>query len=303
MASAFPYYQRSLDLPDKRALIVGIDSLIGHALSDTLLDLGWKVDGTSRRITEKQSNVYPFDLSRLDRIEKLPPCDHIFLCAAMTKYSDCRKDPELARIINVEAPVSLARHFSVMGSHVVFLSTSAVFDGTIPLRSPDSPICPVTDYGRTKAEAEKLLMKTNGAVGILRLSKVLVASNPLFKRWISSLRAGEKIFPFYDMFMAPITLDLVVDMLVRIALLNCTGIYQISALEDVSYYDGALYLAARILADTSLVIGQSALEKMIPSEELPRFTGLDSGMAMKLVGKNFPDSPLCAIDSIISYAI
>lgn len=282
-----------------RALIIGIDSLIGRALGEKLTELGWKVWGTSRRITEKSGNIYPLDLNRLEWIEKLPPSDYLFLCAATTKYSECRMNPELSWKINVDAPLTLAHHFSTMGSHIIFLSSNAVFDGSIPFRPIDSPLSPITCYGRTKAEAEKLLMSSIAAVGILRLTKVFHPGDPLFSKWIFSLRTGNKIFPFDDMFMSPIRLDLVIDILLHIALANGTGVYQASASEDISYYDAGVYLARQIMVDMSLVARESGKEHMIPSEELPRFTTLESYRVAELLKGDFPEPPMRAVESIL----
>ena len=279
-----------------RALIIGIDGKIGRALEERLTRLGWEVIGTSRR-PEQRKKVWPLDLEHLKGLEDLPSCDHLFICAAMTKYADCQKNPEQARRVNVDAPIAITRHFSPCGAHIVFLSTNAVFNGTVPQQLSDSDTAPTSFYGRSKADAEKELLKIGGSsFAILRMTKVLSSDQHLFFGWISSLRSSKEVHAFHDMSIAPITLEHVIDGLVAIASTRSTGIFQASASYDISYFEAAQYLARRIGADPFLVIRESATDSGTPPEENPRFTSLDTSRLTGLLGRQSAEEPFEVID-------
>ncbi len=51
----------------------------------------------------------------------------------------------------------LIKRLVAVGIFVVFISSNAVFDGTIPFVRADQPVNPKTAYGRQKAAAEEAL--------------------------------------------------------------------------------------------------------------------------------------------------
>ena len=283
-----------------RALIVGGDSGIGKALSHALLERNWRVSSTSRHPDGRQGFHY-LDLETLNGLENLPSCDHLFLCAAMTKISSCREAPGRARKINVEAPVEVIRDASSRGAHAIFLSTSAVFDGAVPRQRSEALPAPSSEYGSLKADAERILLSTFPENAVLRLTKVLVPGATVLSSWAHSLKRGEKISAFYDMFMAPITPDDVVDPLIAMAVQKTRGIVQTSASEDISYFDAAQYLAQSLDVDWSLVSGCSAVDAGIPAGERPRYTSLDTERLNTLLRRK-ANPPTLALDTLIRFS-
>jgi len=107
-------------------LIIGADSAIGHALMLALRQGGEVVHATSRRPEASAQGYIHLDLAQsdLDRTP-LPFVDVVFICAAMTGFSACQANPALARRINTQAPVALAKRLGADGAHSIFLSTNA----------------------------------------------------------------------------------------------------------------------------------------------------------------------------------
>ncbi len=79
-------------------------------------------------------------------------------CAAYTAVDNAEDEPELARKINALAPKILADACMRHNALLVHVSTDYVFDGqgTSPYL-PDDKVNPVSTYGRTKAEGERLI--------------------------------------------------------------------------------------------------------------------------------------------------
>lgn len=285
-----------------RAVVVGIDSVIGSALRAALVAGGAEVFGTTRRIEPAAGNIQFLDLADNHLTVDLPRADTAFLCAAMTSLADCRTRPELACRVNFTGPASLAARLSERGTRVVLLSTNAVLDCLVPSMGADRPKAPTSVYGRTKAAAEDAILSPSIDGIVLRLTKVLTPDMPLLQRWIRSLRAGQPIEAIDDHRMAPLLIRHVVAALIAIAESGNPGLYQVSATHDVSYLDFGMRLADRLGAARSLVLQRSAAEMGIPEDEIMSYTSLDTASLSALTGMSAPD-PYIAIDEVVSAAI
>jgi len=287
-----------------RALIIGVDSTIGRALSIAFASAGIAWSGTSRRSLHPPDmlppDMLPLDLCTLAGLDALPDADTIYLCAAMTREVECRANPALSRQINVEAPVALTRMFRARGAHIVFLSSNAVFDGSKPGRREGEPPSPTTPYGSGKVEAEHRILEQGGAAA-LRLTKVLNPEQPLLRGWIASLSAGEVVRPIHDMPVAPLTLGHVTAALRALGEARAEGIFHQSAARDVAYADIAYHFAARLGAARALVQPQSRAEAGILETDWGANTCLSTERLTGLTGFRPPD-PFDVLDRVYGLA-
>ncbi len=271
------------------ALVVGADGQIGGEVVRLLHDSGRRTWATVVTRTPGKNERH-LDLSR-DVIDlQSPPASEAFLCAAVTSMEQCRKDPAGSRRVNVDNTVALADRIGRAGGFVVFPSTSQVFDGRQPLWRADEPSCPVTEYGRQKAEAERLLAALGDRVAIVRLTKVLGPGNPLVMGWVRALWHGETIRPFSNMVMAPVPLSFAAEVLVRVGERRLSGVTQVSADRDVSYAEAAFHVA-RVLGVSSRLVQPVTVESSgIALEANPRHTTLDTTRLREEVGMVPPDA-------------
>jgi len=89
--------------------------------------------------------------------------DVVINAAAYTKVDDAESHEDAAHLVNAVGAGNLASAAAAAGAWMVQVSTDYVFDGTA--RSPyaeDSPLNPVSAYGRTKADGERLVTAANG---------------------------------------------------------------------------------------------------------------------------------------------
>ena len=280
--------------PPQTALIVGIDGQIGAALAAHLQGLGWRVFGTTRR-EPKEDTIIHLDLANVAACSLPPSVDAAFLCAAETKLAHCRAAPEETHTVNVDGPVALATRLVAGGTLVVFLSSNAVFDGTVGYRRAEEPTCPQTIYGQQKARAEQRLLSIGNQVAILRLTKVLTPAMPLITGWIDCLRRGEPIRPFSDLMIAPLSMAMVTDALARIAGGRYGGILQASGAKDVSYAEVARHIARRLAVSDTLVRPTTSAEAGLPPCDVPAHTTLDTTRLKDLFDITPPD-PWAVID-------
>lgn len=276
-------------------LIVGGNGMLGSSLLACGQREGLAMKATMRNPPANSAAVGWLDLREpLDGWQPPDGCQAAILCAAVTSLEACQRDPEGTRWINQTQTLRLAEKLVKAKIFVVFLSTNLVFDGNNPVRRADEPACPLTEYGRQKAEVETALKTFGDSAAIVRLTKVLDPRWPLLCGWLEALRARQPVRAYADMVCAPVTLPTVTHGLLDIAVRKLPGIWQFSAATDVSYAAIAQHLAARLEVPATLVTEISSREN--PSlKHSPRHTTLDNSRARRELQLNFPGA-LEAVD-------
>ena len=252
-------------------LVVGADGLIGGALVRRLRADGIAVTGTTRRSQAPDASDVHLDLLAPGA---LPAADAVVLCAGVTSIIACARDPQGTAQANVAGIAKVAAAAAPSARVVLLLSSNQVFDGALPLRDRADAPCPVSEYGRQRAEAEAAILGLAGGA-VLRLTKVLSADARMLANWRASLANGEAVTPFRNFPLAPITLDFAVEMIVRIVDAAGAGIFHASGAEDLSYADLALRLASHDGADPGLVRSIDAQAGAIGFDHLPRYSSLE----------------------------
>ncbi len=123
----------------------------------------------------------------------------------------CEYDPEKARLLNFTAGVNIARICAERDARLIRVSTDLVFDGSPRLEAgglleggyrEDTPVSPVTVYGKIMAEAETAILSEHPTAAILRIA---LPMGPSFSGhagaidWIDSrFRNGRPATLYYD---------------------------------------------------------------------------------------------------------
>ena len=137
-------------------LIVGGDGQLGHAMQDELSDSGARFDSLSRMNLDItiESEVQSV-------LEKYRP-DVVVNAAAWTNVDAAEVAEEGARKSNALGPLYLAQACSKSHTKLVHISTDYVFSGKSRIPWAENAVLnPISAYGRTKAEGEKLVLKNN----------------------------------------------------------------------------------------------------------------------------------------------
>jgi len=257
--------------------VIGADGKIGRALVERSRREDIHVVQASRRKNAALERKYCLDLSEDQSTWRIPRCRTVaFICAGITSLESCRNNPEKSRIVNVTNTLLLVQKLIEQGSHVIYLSTNLVFDGSVPFQKPDAVASPTTEYGRQKAEVEGRLVDMGSQIAIVRLTKVVSPSMPLFGNWIRSLNSNQPINPFSDVRFSPVPVSFVTDCLVHIGCNEAAGIVQISNDRDITYEEAARFIAGRIGADPRLIEPIRARESGILTESYNPNTTLDT---------------------------
>ena len=164
-----------------RILITGATGQVGTALGRELAGLGDLV--LAARDT--------LDLSRPDALgERLSAlnADLIVNAAAYTGVDKAETQTELTYTVNAAAVEAMGLWAAARNVTLIHFSTDYVFDGHayVPYRETD-PISPLSVYGKSKAEGERLLLATGAPCLIVRTSWVYSTAGKNFLKTIAKL--------------------------------------------------------------------------------------------------------------------
>ncbi len=148
-----------------RVLVTGAGGRLGGALFGFLSSKGCNTLGISRE------EVDLLDKVKLKRIVDNFKPEIICHPAAMTNVDRCELEPEKAWQDNVEATRNLVSLAGELDSRFIYFSTDYVFDGRkqSPYSELDEP-SPISTYGRTKLEGEKVVETRLSNHVIIRVS-------------------------------------------------------------------------------------------------------------------------------------
>ncbi len=145
--------------------------------------------------------------ARLDAIE----FDVLINCAAQTNVDRCETERDEAFVLNAEAPRVMAEIATGKGAKLIQISTDYVFDGeaTSPYSEEDEAR-PISVYGESKREGERLVLAAGDRHLVVRVSWVFGPDRPSFiDGVIARAREHEEAAAVADKFSAPTyTLDL-----------------------------------------------------------------------------------------------
>jgi cupin fold WbuC family metalloprotein len=219
-------------------LVVGADGIIGGALKTELQHQVEDFFETTRRADTVGGQRLYLDLLKPVRNWEIPEGIQVsFICAGVVKIMDCEQSPLETYNINVDNTISLIRRLLDAGSTVVYFSSA--------LQS--------NEYTRQKDEVERTLLGWNEDIIILSMTKVLSPDMSLIKEWIKCLKNGIAIHPFSNLSMAPITINYVINTLLRIVDSSTRGVFHLSGDRYISYADAAAFIAKKLGVDEELV--------------------------------------------------
>lgn len=231
-----------------KILITGSNGLLGQKLVDALRgDPDVQLVATSRGAdrTAKPLGVQyrSLDITKQAEvgavIDAVQP-DVIIHAAAMTNVDACELDPEACHLQNVTATGYLVEAARRNAAHFIFLSTDFIFDGLGgPYREEDEP-APVSIYGHSKLEGERLVREAGlerwaiaRTIIVYGVAKGLSRSNVVL--WAKeALEKGSPIRVVDDQWRMPTLAEDLADGCIRIAKRGATGIFHLSGPDGMS---------------------------------------------------------------------
>jgi dTDP-4-dehydrorhamnose reductase len=131
---------------------------------------------------------------------------------------------------NVDGAANVARAAARVGARLVHVSTDVVFDGRRGRYREDDPLSPLHDYGRSKAEAERVVAATAPDASIVRTSLIYGGAEPSKHE----LDARAAAYPFFrNELRSPVQVTDLADALLELAALDHAGPLHVAGADDV----------------------------------------------------------------------
>ena len=259
-----------------KVLLLGKNGQVGWELQRSLAPLGELVALDRHSML---ANGGCGDLNDLDGLRetvlRLRP-DVIVNAAAHTAVDKAESEPELARALNAAAPGVLAEAAHAVGALLVHYSTDYVFDGsgTAPW-TENAATGPLSVYGQTKLEGERLIAAATARHLIFRTSWVYAARGGNFaKNMLRLAQEREKLTVIDDQVGAPTGAELIADVTahaIRQALHDgtCCGTYHLATAGETTWNGYARFVletARTLKPDLAIKAGEVA---PVPTSAFP----------------------------------
>ena len=222
-------------------------------------------------------------------LERIKP-DLIIHCAAATNVEWCEKHPELAKAINVDATLFLARRSSEIGAKFVFTSTDSVFDGTGEKYLESDVPAPLNAYATGKVHTEESVRNLNPEALIIR--SYFYGHSPSGTRslleWVLvKAQAGDIVPGFTDSYFSPISVYDFADALDSAVDADTSGILHMGSSDTISKYEFARMVMVTYQCDMSL-LRPITVDNAHLNAERPRNTSLNVTMLESIWGRSAP---------------
>jgi dTDP-4-dehydrorhamnose reductase len=249
-----------------KILVTGSNGLLGQKLIQLLS----KKDNVELLATSKGENRFKnkegyqyqsLDITNrtevLDVVDGFKP-DAIINTAAMTNVDACESDKTLCWDLNVNAVKYFIEASEKVNSHLIHLSTDFVFDGEDgPYKEEDKPN-PLSYYGESKYEAEKLLAASNIKWSIARTIIVYGIVDDMSRSNIvlwakEALEKGNPLTIVDDQFRSPTLAEDLAMGCYLIAQKEAEGIFHLSGKDVMSIIDLVYKVADFYGLDKSII--------------------------------------------------
>lgn len=244
-----------------RLLITGVSGLLGINLALEAVQNGYDVVGWTNSRTLKNT---PFQHATvaLENLENLPAAlqnarpDAVIHCAAIASLDVAEQNPQLADLVNAQAPGVLAQTAKTMGIPFVQISTDAVFDGSRGNYSEDDMPNPLNTYAQSKLAGEESVRQAYPDSLIARVvfyGWSLNGKRSLAEFFFNNLSQGKPVNGFKDSIFSPLYVRDLADLLLEAMSKRLTGTYHFFSKESLSKYDFGVALARRFELDENLI--------------------------------------------------
>jgi dTDP-4-dehydrorhamnose reductase len=234
-----------------KILLLGKNGQVGWELQRSLAPLGEVL------ALDRHSTTYCGDISKPEELAQTVLAykpDFIVNATAHTAVDKAESEPELAKVLNTDAPAALAKAAAQVGAWLVHYSTDYVFDGSgTHARQEGEGTGPLSVYGQTKLDGEKAIVASGCKYLIFRTSWVYAARGGNFAKTMLRLaQERDKLTVINDQHGAPTGADLIADVTahamhsVLIAQnQSLGGVYHLVASGETTWYGYASHVIAK----------------------------------------------------------
>jgi len=243
----------------KRILITGASGQLGNSVVNQLFG---KYELLATDISNNKSNTLniPFSILDITDIEQIKNIltnfnpDIIINLAAFTDVDGCELNTDKAYLLNAKSIEILSNNFD---GQFIQISTDYVFDGYNGPYSENDGTNPISIYGKTKLEAEKILQDNINNWCILRTNVLFDYYNNTeasFIKWIiDSLKANKFINVVDDQWNNPTWTQNLAEIIELVINKNVIGLYNYGGADYLNRFEFAKIIADIFNLDKTLI--------------------------------------------------
>jgi dTDP-4-dehydrorhamnose reductase len=182
--------------------------------------------------------------------------DVVIHLGAMTGVDLCEKEESMAFGINAKATQIIAQQCSILNTFLIYVSTDYVFDGNSGMYYEDDIPNPLSIYGKSKFDGEKMVQNFSSDWCIARTSTPfgLHQTRKSFPTWvIENLQKQKQIDVLYDQFTSPTYVPNLSKMLIEISERHLNGIFHVAGATKISRYEMASIISDKLNLDEKLL--------------------------------------------------
>lgn len=244
-----------------RLLVTGVSGLLGINLALEAVSQGFDVVGWTNSRTLKNTPFQQETVS-LEELEKLPDslrntrADAVVHCAAIANLDVAEQNPQLADVVNAQAPGILAETAREMGIPFVQISTDSVFDGRKGNYSETDQPNPQNTYAQSKLAGEMAVRQAYPNALIARVvfyGWSISGKRSLAEFFFNNLSQGKQCNGFTDSIFSPLYVRDLADLLLEGFSKQLTGTYHFFSRQSLSKYDFGVAVAKRFGFDEKLI--------------------------------------------------
>ena len=245
-----------------KILVIGGSGVIGSKITEYFKQKNYDVNFTYMKHKSNLDNGQHLNITQkhdtVKLIKKNNP-DVIIHCVALTNMDECETDKEKANQINVQGIDNVVFAAKIINNKIIFISTSAVFNGEKLEYVESDKICPISHYGKTKAIGEEIVESSGLPYLILRTDQPYCQ----IKKWqhtnsvlrtIETLKEKKILKEIRDWKNRPTYVPNFVQSLEILLESNVKGIFHVVGNEYISRYEMALKTAEVFNLNKELVI-------------------------------------------------
>ena len=276
-----------------RIFVFGGSGLVGSSLIEGLKDISEitctyntnRIDLPNIKAVKMQ---LPQDKQKIYQVLLQEKPDVIIHTIAFSNVDYCETNKKEADELHVECTEEIARISSKINSKLIYVSTDWVFgDSKRKFSEEDNPN-PVNHYGKTRQNAEKIVLRYSNKNVIIRPAVIYGwHPNSKFTNFVlKNLQGKKQVFAYTDQFQTPTLVDDLVNAVKKIIQLDKIGIFHTVGSSCSNRFEFAKIIAKQFCLDENLII-QSTTDEKPQVAKRPKISCLDNSKSASLLGIKF----------------
>jgi dTDP-4-dehydrorhamnose reductase len=241
-----------------KVLVIGGTGLVGNALLRAWTARGLDVTAATYHC-HASGDFLQLDMQDEARVRELLEKHRPAVVAvpAANPFVDyCELHPAETRKVNVDGTLNVARACRDLGARMIFYSSDYVYDGAKGVYTEEDATCPINEYGRQKAEAERgvlaadprnLVIRTSGAYGWQWEPKNFVLQIR------AKLSAGQEMPVADDVRYNPTYVENLAEITAELVEAGAAGIFHVVGADEIARFEFASRAARAFGLDERLL--------------------------------------------------